>query len=436
MDKNRHLNREELLEISASLEDYHEVFYHFWSMSSISFIDSPKMPTACVSFADVKPRIMLNYDFWYDLTKKEQLFVICHECFHVILDHENRNGKTVYPDASFQEINIAQDIPINELIRHFGFNRDDIREWEKYCWIDTVFKGLEHLIKRNETFLYYLGELLKYKPKTLPDTVDQHGDQEGGEECSGQTCNQKSDKKTDTEKENARAVAEELLEKFSSEDLQKLKDVVGKEAGIISGMLDHQLKKVTKSSKVNFYHIIRKLKKTAIKQKETVRESFVNEDRRFNDIINSHGVILPGSFDVKKPFKDKLSIAVFMDVSGSCISYLDTFNKVIQAFEKEKKLFDTRMFIFDTVIKEVSPGDKIRVGGGTSFSIIEDQCLKLEAESRYPDCVVVITDGFGDRVSPKASTKWVWLLTSNSSTEYVPSQSRSILIKNVTFENV
>ena len=145
-------------------------------------------------------------------------------------------------------------------------------------------------------------------------------------------------------------------------------------------------------------------------------------------------MILPGSIDVKKPFKDKLNIAVFMDVSGSCINYLDTFNKVIQAFDREKKLFETRMFIFDTRVKEVTYNSKITVGGGTSFTILENQCLAIEAESKYPDCVVVITDGYGNEFLPKAPTKWVWLLTEHNTEEFIHPQSKRIRIKNVTFD--
>jgi hypothetical protein len=64
----RSLTRDELLEIAASLEDYHTIFYQFWSMSSVTFTD--EIPTAAVSFANPKPDLMINPEFWDSLNKR------------------------------------------------------------------------------------------------------------------------------------------------------------------------------------------------------------------------------------------------------------------------------------------------------------------------------------------------------------------------------
>jgi hypothetical protein len=124
-----------------------------------------------------------------------------------------------------------------------------------------------------------------------------------------------------------------------------------------------------------------------------------------------------------------------MDVSASCISFLKVFVEVSRAFMAEEKIFNTRMFTFDTSVREVKFGDRIGMGGGTHFDIIERKCLQLEAEKggRYPDCVVIITDGEGNRVVPKAPTKWVWLLTKRNSTDLIPRESKKMLISQVTF---
>ena len=127
--------------------------------------------------------------------------------------------------------------------------------------------------------------------------------------------------------------------------------------------------------------------------------------------------------------KHKLSTAVFMDVSISCVSYLPTFEKVLEAFNRETEIFELHPYIFDTKVTAVT-GSKIYVGGGTLFDIIEAECQKLP---RYPDCVVVITDGAGNEVKPKVPSRWVWLLTKQSTTQFIPTTSRHFLIENVTF---
>jgi predicted metal-dependent peptidase len=414
--ESRKLTRDELLEISASLEDYHKIFYQFWSMSSVTFTD--EIPTAAVSFANSKPDMMINPDFWDSLNKKGKLFVVCHECLHVILDHGSRNGRDKFPKASSEQINVAQDIPINEMIVHFGFDRVDLEGWDRYCWIDTCFPDRHP--KKNETFLYYLEELLKNKSEKMPAVFDIHLG--SGPE------------KTD-EKKNKEDVAYELIGELSDDELQDFLEALGTGADSFSGKIEARLEKMKKVKKIDFRHIIRRIKKTSIKEKEFPKESFASEDRRFNDVISRHGVVLPGSTEVPKPLKDRLLTAIFMDVSYSCISYVKTFNSIIVAFDHEKKIFDSRLFIFDTRVTEVKPGDRISVGGGTAFNIIERKCLELEAEvGRYPDCVIIVTDGEGNEVSPKAPTKWIWLLTDHSTKRFIHPQSRHLMIKDVTFE--
>lgn len=430
----RNLTRDELLEIASSLEDYHSIFYQFWSMSSVYFTD--EIPTAAVSFANSRPDMLINPDFWESLNKRERLFVVGHECLHVILDHGSRNGRDKFPNATHAQINVAQDIPINEMIVHFGFDRSDLREWKKYCWIETCFPDRHPIIKRNETFLYYLEELLKNKTEELPEVFDVHmsgsGSGVGGEEGTGGTC--KAQPESEEEKKNREAVADELIGELSDDELQDLLEALGDFAGSFSGSISARLENIKKTKKVDFRHIIRRIKKTSIKEKESPKETFATEDRRFNDIVTNHGVILPGTADYPKPFKDRLLTAIFMDVSYSCISYVKTFNEIIMSFNHEKKVFDARLFIFDTRVTEVQPGDRITVGGGTAFDIIERKCLALESEvGRYPDCVVIVSDGEGNEVSPKAPTKWIWLLTDHSTKRFIHPQSKAFMIKDVTF---
>jgi len=426
----RSMSSEDKLEIAASIEDYNKVFFTFFELSDVVFDDS--VPTAAVWLPRKgKAEMKLNQEFWDKLTFREKLFVVCHECMHVILDHGIRDGMNV-PGATAELVNIAQDITINEMIVDlFHYDREDLRDWKKYCWIDTCFEN-PILIKRNETFTYYLEELIKKPPKSSgaggPSTLDVHDD----------------GTMTEVEKHARAEMAATLAEDLDVADIEKIIKSLppffsasgGLLAGKVAGVLEHIIAEKIKKLKVNFSHIIRKLKKTSMKQVEKDVETFTHDSRRFDDVIRSSKASLPGINAVERPVRDRLLTAVFMDISGSCLPYIEIFQKVFLAFDEERRIFDTRLYIFDTVVTPVKPGDHVRIGGGTSFRIIEEECLRLQKDQgRYPDCVVVITDGYGDSVNPKAPTKWVWLLTpTESSAHYISPKSKSFKIDQITFE--
>jgi predicted metal-dependent peptidase len=70
--------------------------------------------------------------------------------------------------------------------------------------------------------------------------------------------------------------------------------------------------------------------------------------------------------------------------------------------------------------------NKIYGGGGTSFNIMENkiQSIMKSENKKYPKAVFVITDGYGNKVSPEKPEKWYWFLSANY-THYIPSQSKT-----------
>ncbi len=419
------LPRDELLKIAASLEDYHKIFYVFWELSHIYF--SEVLPTAAIRFDQKggKPQMILNEDFWNRHNHREKLFIICHECLHVLLDHGVRDGMSV-KGATHELVNKAQDITINHMIVDlFNYDREDLREWKKYCWIETCFTN-PVLIKRNENFLYYLEKLIedpKSKEANGPQPLDQHGDP-GSE--------------TESDKKNREAIAKDLAKDLDPKDLEDLIKALppgeGGTAGTMKGIYETIMEEKSKRLKLNFTVMIKKLKRTRIKYVDREIETFVRENRRFDDVLQRPDVSLPGSSTVQGPQKGRLLTALFMDVSGSCMTYFGLFQQIMAAFDAEREIFDLRTFIFDTSVTEVKPKMPIRVGGGTAFNIIEDKVLELEQEyHRYPDCVVVVTDGEGTDVKPKGPTKWIWLLTPPARKQNIPLASRSWLVSQVEF---
>ena len=427
------LDRSELLKIAASLEDYHKVFYTFWEMSAIYFTE--QIPTAAVRFdlAGGKPQLMFNEKFWNKHDHRGKLFIVCHECMHVLLDHGVRDGMSV-KGATPELVNKAQDITINHMIVDlFNYDREDLLDWKNYCWIETCFTN-PVTIKRNETFIYYLEKLIE-DPKSAetggPVTLDAHSDPSGGKPGSDPASGG-----AEAEKKAREAAAGDLAKDLDPKDLEgilkALPQAADGQAGTMAGVYEALINLKTKKLKLNFHTIIKKLKRTQVKYVEKDVDSFVRESRRFEDVLQRRDVSLPGSHQVQGPLKDRLLTVLFMDVSGSCMQHFPKFEKIAAAFDAEREIFDLRAFAFDTSCHEIMPNVSLKIGGGTNFGILEQEVLKLEKEyHRYPDCVVVVTDGEGTSVSPKIPSRWIWLLTPPGVKQYVPTSSRAFQISQI-----
>jgi predicted metal-dependent peptidase len=412
------MTMDEKLDIAASIENYHRIFYVFWGMASAYFTD--EIATAAVELPKgQKPTLLINREFWNSLSDYTKMFVIIHECLHVLLDHGTRNGKNI-KGATPRLINTAQDITINEIIIDvFQLKRHFVDDWEKYCWIDTCFDQPQ-LVKRNETFEYYLKLLIQEKKEDLPEILDQHFSDELDEEAVDQ--------------ETIDEIAEEIAKELPQDVLEKLKERAPGKAGNAGSPIDKVIAAAPKPPKINFTKLVAKLKRTSMIKKPIDVESFVRQDRRFATIEKDYDICLPGKHEGEKVTKGRLLTAIFMDVSGSCVSYFNKFVEIYSAFEAEKETFELRGFAFDTWVREIKPNQRISIGGGTNFQVIEDQVLKLEQEcGRYPDCVVVITDGEGTMVAPKLAKRWIWILTPPACKTYIPPGSKSFLVKDIVF---
>lgn len=65
--------------------------------------------------------------------------------------------------------------------------------------------------------------------------------------------------------------------------------------------------------------------------------------------------------------------------------------------------FDTKA----TIWADFREGGTLKTGGGTDFEAVERLCL---VQHRYPDAVVVITDGQGAAIAPRHPERWAWVL--------------------------
>jgi predicted metal-dependent peptidase len=126
-------------------------------------------------------------------------------------------------------------------------------------------------------------------------------------------------------------------------------------------------------------------------------------------------VLIPADQLLEQPRK---SVLLAIDTSGSVTPDVMTrFLGLARGIPKDRVevaaiSFDTQAYEFDLWGKQ----HQLKGGGGTSFQCIEQFAQK---RGRYPDLVVVLTDGFADRPTIKNANRWFWVLSEQSTPQYI-----------------
>lgn len=405
MNEPTKISSEEWQQISFALEEHHAVFYQIWQMGKPIF--NTEIDTAAVQFNNEGDFIYFHFnpEFWLSLDLKNKLFVICHEALHIILNHGKRikDSKTMNRSAA----NAALDIVVNHsLIKNFGFKKEDLKDYEKYCWIDTVFKDKNPIPSDEETFEYYYNLFDKFYGDGTTDfsLVDSHSSL-----SDPQNQNQK--------------IIDQLSQNTDENEKKSIEDFIKKhgEAGTSEGSWKF-LKKTKVVKKKKWESVIRKWSIKYLCENDA--EQWTRLNRRLSTLPTD--MFLPSDMEFESIDKNKIKVWFYLDTSGSCYHLKERFFSAASSLNKAR--FDVRLFCFDTKVYETSLATrKIYGGGGTAFSIIEKQ-IQSEIKStntKYPDAVFVLTDGFGDNIHPEKPQNWHWFLVNHSTTNYIPKKSQT-----------
>lgn len=393
------ISKDEWFEISNSLESFHAVFYKTWQMGKPVFTD--EIETACIKFDDRGEFFLFcfNPSFWKSLDSQNKLFVICHEALHVILNHGKRSLGT---SGNAVGANMCMDVVVNHmLIRNFGFTKNDLKDWENYCWLDTVFPDSN--LPDDETFEFYYNQFKTMYKDGLPGT--------GDDDCK--TVDDHKYMNSDWSK--AIGNLDKNLVPEEKKSLQGLVEKFGENENSSAGKDHggwHFKNAVIHKRKKKWESVIKNWVKARLQFEEKEFEQWTKLNRRLSTLNSS--LLLPSDIEFEDfhSTKDRIEVWFFLDTSGSCFGYSDRFLNA--AGSLSKKRFDVKLFCFDTKVFEVGLDDaQFYGGGGTYFHILEQKILQ-ETEGRlYPDAVFVITDGMGTRVTPKYPKRWHWFLTKN-----------------------
>lgn len=427
---------EERIEISSLLSNYHTVFQTFWTVGKPIFTHSIK--TAAVGFDNQGKTLymIINPDFWDSLDIINKAFVISHECLHIILKHGSRGNGYKNQD----DVNRAMDIVINEmLVLSFGFNKFSIQNWEKYCFVETMFTKediINYDIHTRGSFTYYLDLMAKTNPNEEPQTVDQHGNS-FGQGSSGDSEDGSSSEKIDP------AIQEYIdqAQEFASEAIDTLREefepnMDDKEKYDFGQKLGEDLKDTSAGTnplgsyininpfkpkkKKKWEEIVKKHLKSVMKFESVDRPSWITRDRRHACLDEE--LFVQGVWPEERPVRERYKIIFFLDTSGSCFSYAQRFVKMLQTIPEET--FEIEAYAFDCALYPIDlKTGKVRGGGGTYFHILDNKIREITAKKRHPDAVFVLSDGDGNRFSPEKPKLWHWILTPRHSLTYIPKDS-------------
>jgi len=433
---------------------HHSLFYKFWQLGKPSFTES--IDTAAVVFDKDGNCInfLFNEKFWNECDEYKKLFVICHECLHVVLNHGSR-----FKDCEQKQIaNVAQDIVINHLlVESFGFIQNQIESWDQYCWVETVFKDKKHYGRpypKDESSEFYYNNLIKECEKDnkngndkskssrssisqdgLPQTVDDHSASRSSISQDGlpQTVDDHSTWNKSTQ-EDEEKILDKVTGGMSPEEMQSISDKLNNQvqkslkAGSTPLLMPFLIKRPSRVlPKRKWETVIKKWESVIMKVDEHECEQWIRAPRRFG-CINTDLFIPSDEYveDITNK-KDKINVFFFMDTSGSCFNLAERFFKA--ALTLNPKKFNVRLFCFDYYATETSLKSKtLYGGGGTSFKCIEDKIQEIVLKGeKYPHAVFIITDGYGNTVRPQFPKRWHWFL-SEKYLNLIPAESHRYML--------
>lgn len=383
------LSKEDWNEISFSLEEHHAIFYKIWQIGKPTF--SEAIDTAAVSFDKEGKYVsfLFNEKFWEETSFYEKLFVICHECLHILLNH----GVRIKDTKNTLIANKCLDVVVNHLlVNNFSFEKDKLSNWKEWCWVETVFA--EHNIPNNESYEYYFNLHKKLygdgQSNNYSSLIDDHYG-------------------LDFDPKN---FLKEALQEVSKQEKNTLNHLIdyfeaGSNEFVLKELLFSEKKEKKKWEKIIFNYCRSKINFLE-------KEQWLKKNRRLNFVDTN--LFLPNESEVEEKLVEKINLYFFMDTSGSCWHLRNRFFKAANSLSNN---FNVSLFCFDTNIHEVSQS-AVFGGGGTRYSVLESYLLNLKT---YPDAIFVLTDGYGDFVSPRYSNRWHWFLTSKGYKSYIPKDS-------------
>jgi predicted metal-dependent peptidase len=398
--------------------------FYYYFLTYIDFYETefipPEPKSMCATVIDLKLAILYDSEFVQKHTRKEIMFTLLHELFHLIHNHLER-GRAFHPIKA----NLAMDMIINKLIGdHHG--KDVIspvltqaildKEIEE-CKAKNLPIDPERLKKAQamvgKTYLVqldpaYKGDLV-FEPLYSWLEAEQKKEKQGKKSALSQDT---KDLLNDADKMGMTfdyhgeldEVSEEVKKQAAQDIIQKAK-IAAKERGMTTGGMEEILQLLLKQPKQNNLRILKRAI-SAIKGK-TKTPSY----RRLN-IRSIEGM--------KGRVKESNEINALWDVSGSMqgehdlvISQLFRDNYVINLIQVDTQVNCTQKIKNKMELTKL----KLKGNGGTILQPGIEYVLNPKNKlNKFP--TVILTDGYCDQLNFKGTMAQFLILTTGVDVKY------------------
>ena len=397
--------------------------YYGYFLIMLNKMWTKRIPTAGVSKNGINYQLVVNDDFWEELTELERLGLLKHELLHIAFGHLT----TVFKFSDRKLANIAMDMEINQYIEASWLPGGDMSSDEFKQLKETVLADIKAAKENNATqeellaiskklpsrgimiddyeelnldrkagARYYYDKLKEAKDKK--DQTGSSGSQEFDDLCNQMDSGDGDglpDHSTWDEFENLSEAEQKLIEKQLQKVLSDAKEQTVKKKGNVPGEIEGVIiVDEIVAPKFDWKGYIRRF--TGISTKVFTKKIRRKENRRFSDN--------PG---LKIKMKQHMLLAIDTSASVNDDELLEFMNEIYHIY---KAGVDITIIQCDTQIKSIEAYKgkkdlKVNGRGGTEF----DPVLEYynDNSTKYTS-LVYFTDGeCNASVKPKGNVLWV-----------------------------
>ena len=378
------------------LHNKSELKYFAVFLYNVHIIRNDNVRTAGVIITNRGPIMVYNDDFFNSLTEKQCAFVLIHEVFHLIHNH-NRRLKNCDNDIA----NIATDGIINDIIikdENINFN---VNVLDNVILMDKDYCG-EHISEPYYEWLYNKTDFnvdennyIKYKKLNFTDERGKNVD-----------INKYF---FDTHKISISDIKDELY-KNNIEDAEEVDDEI--KDVIIENIINDIKNRGYESDNITKH--INLLRKTNRNYMKEIISYITNMSQGINKELTYSRLNRKGIFGLKGYRKSNNNINCILDVSGSMDGYFEIALSTLFKRNITINLIQCDIHVTNfSVIKNDKELQNIEIKGlgGTTLQPGIDFITNNKELNKYP--TIIITDGFCDNLNTEKLKYKTLLLTTN-----------------------
>jgi hypothetical protein len=373
----------------------------------------PGLDTLAVSLGhDGVPVLLINPDFVCSIDRPEDVIVVlAHEALHLIAQHlriidPSQRGDEAFTMSKEAWINnfvltlLKRDLP-TVAGKPTGVDPVKYFEWFKKtaseAGLASYPRKIEEFYSSDENVYKWMSQLPKQKRPGQNWCA--HGDGEGSGIPDGMAPVLDDQQVGALAQKALEVTLRNALKESSPGAKEEIKKLMGAAEGnetaerIFGDMGAYDLLGTTSPAKrTRFWD--RKVARAIASLIKPGTKLSLNRKRPEEDIFSPRGKV------------EEKMIVIAIDTSGSMF-FGDALDKIRGMVGQTKA--KSRWVWFDGEVWEFKPGEDMHGGGGTNCALVE--AWILENCKRYPDAVVVVTDGIFQHFTPSKPKRWHWVIT-------------------------